>query len=386
MKWSDEAAPAPPPDAAIELALQIVARGPDDPQLLRRLGLLLSGQKLFAAARDALAKAARIEPETFDAWPALALCHIELDAPELALAVCEQGAAYGDGPALLHYRGVALKDLGRPDEAKAALLDCLDRPGLHLNALKELLRLVSRREDGEALLALVRSLPERYHNTVPERAYRAIALSRTGQVAKAMRLYDLDRFPMYFDMDPPPAFGGIDAFNARLADDLLGRQRQQDGRRPGFSIRYTLDFRASPALQALESFLRASVDHYVARLPALGLDTILPPLPKAGRLSGAGVILTGQGRNTEHVHVGGYLSLVYHVQVPEEVRAASDNRGALALGCCSESMIDEDPCWRVRFIKPVPGRLTIFPSHIFHDTIPTGCDEARISVAADLLA
>jgi hypothetical protein len=54
------------------------------------------------------------------------------------------------------------------------------------------------------------------------------------------------------------------------------------------------------------------------------------------------------------------------------------------LGCCDEYTRGHAPVWGTRRIKPEPGVLLIFPSHIFHDVVPTGSDEPRISVVADL--
>ena len=40
------------------------------------------------------------------------------------------------------------------------------------------------------------------------------------------------------------------------------------------------------------------------------------------------------------------------------------------------------PCWGTRHIKPEAGSLVIFPSHIFHDVVPSRTQALRIAVAA----
>jgi hypothetical protein len=42
------------------------------------------------------------------------------------------------------------------------------------------------------------------------------------------------------------------------------------------------------------------------------------------------------------------------------------------------------PPWPVVDVEPVPGRLILFPSYVPHETLPTGSDQTRISVAFDV--
>jgi len=95
-------------------------------------------------------------------------------------------------------------------------------------------------------------------------------------------------------------------------------------------------------------------------------------------------VLVDDGSNRQHVQPTGYLSSVYYVHVPESVRAANDPRGSLQLGPCDQRTNGHRACWGERLIKPVEGWIVLFPSHIFHDVIPTGTSEPRISVPMDL--
>jgi uncharacterized protein (TIGR02466 family) len=124
---------------------------------------------------------------------------------------------------------------------------------------------------------------------------------------------------------------------------------------------------------------------YVASAPTYGLDKALPSPPAKVRLYHGFTVLRRDGANGEHMHPLGYVSSVYYVQVPEIVATAPDDRGSLTLGGCSQYTAGYEPCWGTRQIKPVEGSLVIFPSHVFHDVVPSRTNDPRISVAADMM-
>lgn len=93
------------------------------------------------------------------------------------------------------------------------------------------------------------------------------------------------------------------------------------------------------------------------------------------------VRLTGGGSHTNHIHPLGWLSSAFYVALPDEADAGGGSAGWLALGQPpAELGIDLPP---VRLIEPRPGRLVIFPSIMWHGTVPFGQGE-RLSVAADI--
>ena len=70
--------------------------------------------------------------------------------------------------------------------------------------------------------------------------------------------------------------------------------------------------------------------------------------------------------------------------MPELDASAGDHRGDLVLGPCNGLAGGHRACWGERHIPAQEGWLTLFPSHIFHDVVPTGSDAPRISAVADL--
>lgn len=98
------------------------------------------------------------------------------------------------------------------------------------------------------------------------------------------------------------------------------------------------------------------------------------------------ILLKGSGHHKPHVHSKGWLSCVYYLEVPDEIETSSntsDKSGWLALGRpgvgVPYSAVPE------LYIAPAVGKLIIFPSYIWHETLPFKSNQPRITVAFDLI-
>lgn len=110
------------------------------------------------------------------------------------------------------------------------------------------------------------------------------------------------------------------------------------------------------------------------------------PRPTSDGLRFAGawsVRLRSQGYHTNHIHPEGWISSAFYVDLPREVREASDTSGFIQFGRpMSELGLDLPPR---RILKPEVGTLVLFPSYMWHGTVPFESTEPRITVAFDLL-
>lgn len=102
------------------------------------------------------------------------------------------------------------------------------------------------------------------------------------------------------------------------------------------------------------------------------------------RFAGAwSVRLRSQGYHTNHIHPEGWISSAFYVDLPREVREASDTAGFIQFGKpMSELGLDLPPR---RILKPEVGTLVLFPSYMWHGTVPFESTEPRLTVAFDLL-
>ena len=94
----------------------------------------------------------------------------------------------------------------------------------------------------------------------------------------------------------------------------------------------------------------------------------------------------GDGHQCLHHHPGRWLTGVYYVGLPDTPPGDADALpGGIVLGGLPD-WAGVKPPWPLRRISPKPGLLLLFPSFLPHETLPTGREGERISVAFDIAA
>lgn len=182
--------------------------------------------------------------------------------------------------------------------------------------------------------------------------------------------------------DIAPALGSLDGLTDLLRSLHLTRGAQLDQSvRGGTQTDGNLLARAEPELRQLRALLIEAVRDYVAQLPPP--DPAHPmllaqraPLQVAGAWS---VRLTDSGFHIDHVHQHGWISSACYITVPDPDPDQPEG-GWLAFGECRELL----PNLRgFRVEPPIPGKLVLFPSIMWHGTRPFGSGE-RMTVAFDI--
>ena len=142
--------------------------------------------------------------------------------------------------------------------------------------------------------------------------------------------------------------------------------------------------RIEPEIRALRRAVSAAVERHVAQLPPP--DSRHPLLrhnegPGLVRFSGSwSVRLCGEGYHANHIHPEGWFSSAFYAVLPEGT-GGPEHAGWLELGGPQKQLgIDLTP---TRLIEPKPGRLVLFPSTMWHGTIPFREGE-RLTVAFDV--
>mgnify|MGYP006206063359 CR=1 FL=1 len=93
--------------------------------------------------------------------------------------------------------------------------------------------------------------------------------------------------------------------------------------------------------------------------------------------------LSSAGYHTNHMHPEGWMSSALYVALPDEVRSARNQAGHIQFGV---PLLDRDLALSPRrVLKPGVGRLVLFPSYMWHGTIPFHSQQPRLTVAFDLL-
>lgn len=142
--------------------------------------------------------------------------------------------------------------------------------------------------------------------------------------------------------------------------------------------------RIDPVIRHLRKAIVGAVESYVSQLPPA--DEKHPLLrqrrDRRVRFSGSwSVRLRSGGHHSNHIHPQGWISSALYVALPDREPAEADDSGWLTLGEPDRKLgIDLPP---FRKVEPLPARLVLFPSWMWHGTVPFA-DGERLTVAFDV--
>ena len=142
--------------------------------------------------------------------------------------------------------------------------------------------------------------------------------------------------------------------------------------------------RIAPEIRTLRGAVTHAVRDYLAQLPPI--DPAHPLLrhrrDRVPRFAGSwSVRLRGGGHHANHVHPQGWISSALYVALPSRVPGEPADAGWLTLGEPQAALGLNLPL--AQRIEPRAGRLVLFPSWMWHGTLPFAQGE-RLTVAFDV--
>jgi tetratricopeptide (TPR) repeat protein len=339
-----------------------------------------------------------------------------------ALAMLDSAFHAGAPPApLLLVKAKLLASAGQPDQAA----DLLDRAAGHLPDDLSLVLAAA-----QAALEAGRPADAERHSSRGERlapdavaalvqsTIVSLALGRAEaarlSIGKAMELAPLDQSvlawaataaraagdPLYgrlcdyeamvgvHELEPPPGWSTRADFLRDLVAALdrhhvMREHPLAQSLRHGTQTTYRLSGSPDPAIRAFFEAISGPVREYLAKLGA-GADPLRRRNTGGYRIAGAwSVRLRTGGFHLDHMHHEGWISSAFYVETPDGALDRDGREGWLRLGQPPFATVPELPA--ERFIRPRPGRLVLFPSYMWHGTVPFGTGERRTTIAFDLI-
>jgi tetratricopeptide (TPR) repeat protein len=385
----------------------------------------LQGQDKLDEAEAAYHEALRARPAFVDAHRDLAqLIWMRTEDPVAAIATLDRAIGATLSPELHVVRAKLLSDAGRERQAYETLTAAIQlQPAdgnLQLAASQQAVKagLYSAALDHARLGAA--ALPGEFHSeaTLCEvylangRAEEAAAIAQTLRAQKpehqhaialqatAWRLlgdprygelYDYAAFVHGYRLDTPEGWPTLEAYLADLAEGLRAMHVTRthpvgQSLRHGSQTNQSLLHSEQPAVKAFTQAIDGPVRRHIA---AIGQDVGgkgKDPLRARNRggYSIAGiwsVQLRPGGFHINHVHPEGWLSSACYIEVPRAVEGEG-RQGWIQFGkpgIATQPVLEAE-----HFIKPEPGLLVLFPSYMWHGTVPFEGDEPRLSMAFDL--
>ena len=196
-------------------------------------------------------------------------------------------------------------------------------------------------------------------------------------------LYDYEAFVGAAFIDTPQGWPDLSAYLADLAPTLKALHGFKthpllQSVRQGSQVPDVLQ-NDHPAIRALPQALDGPIRKYIAKL-GRGGDPV-----RARNLGGYAyqgmwsIRVSAGGFHVNHVHPQGWLSSACYIEVPTTL---SGREGYFK---CGEPGIRTTPALGAEhFVEPEPGKLVLFPSYMWHGTVPFTDAATRLTIAFDL--
>jgi uncharacterized protein (TIGR02466 family) len=199
-------------------------------------------------------------------------------------------------------------------------------------------------------------------------------------------LYDYDAMVRAYDLEPPNGWSTLEAYLADLRDaldriHLYNEHPASQSLRHGSQTTYRLTGSDDPVIRA---FFKALDKPIRAHMAAMGEGTDPVRRRNTGdyRIEGAwSVRLKPGGFHKDHFHPEGWLSSAFYVETPESALESEDKQGWIRFGQPPFKTVPALPA--EHYLRPKPGRLVLFPSYMWHGTVPFTTNERRMTIAFD---
>ncbi len=378
-----------------------IALGLDDSPCASLLGRILTKQGRFSEAESSWRKAVRFNPASPQAQRELADL-IWMQTGDIAKA----RAALDAAPQSHEIVAVTVRLLEAAGEDQAAYALAAERakrdPTLHVLAARAALRidpqgaerhLAMAPRDGtpahakaeiEVDLALGRSQQavkrgETLRAARPNDQHAIALLATAYRLAGDDRykaLYDYDRLVKSYGIDPPQGWSSVETYLSDLGQALdrihgpLTHPVGQSLRHGSQTMRALADY-PDPPIRALFGALDAPIRRHITAIGTEGGYRIA---------SAWSVRLNSGGFHLSHVHPEGWLSSAFYVRVPKDMPGTEGWLKFGEPGPPTAPRLEAD-----HLIKPQAGMLVLFPSCMWHGTVPFSSDDKRLSCAFDIV-
>ncbi len=397
-----------------------LSKGVDAPETWLVRGRALMGQAKLAEAEAAFRESIRRRPTFVDAQAELAQL-VWMTTEDVAAACVVLDSAIASNPdesALRLTKAKLLEYAGDRERAYEALADFAGRPDadavvnltasqliVHTDPARALAYAETATAKAPTLVLAMQTLCSAYlaAGRPADAAAKALELRERAPLdqhaiallATAWRLLGDDRYGDLYDyerlvraqtIDTPNGWPSLESYLADLAASLY-RLHPLRTHPVGQSLRFGtqtlqgLDRLDDPAIRAFFEAIDRPIRRYIDDIGP-GQDPIRARRSGGYRFNGVwSVRLHPRGFHADHVHPMGWISSACYVALPGSVEREPE--GWIKFG---EPGVPTSPALGPEhFVRPQPGTLVLFPSYMWHGTVPFSGDERRLSIAFDLL-
>lgn len=293
-------------------------------------------------------------------------------------------------PLNLSLRAHALEGLNQTEQAAPLYQKAYEHYPQHVAFLNDYCRHLIKRKDFKAAQAIAETALRIQPLDQEALAYLG-TIWRMLDDEREFWMCDYDRIITIEPIACPAGYDGIDQFLATLTDTLNGihqasREPVQQSLRNGSQTAGRLFGRTEPIISETQQQLTQSIEAWLSRLPANQEHPFIRRNQQRIRYTGSwSVKLWSTGKHVNHIHSEGWISSAFYVTLPPSVLAQTneDHAGAIQFGQPPVELgLDLEPR---RIIHPKPGHVALFPSYMWHGTVPFEDEDPRITMAFDMI-
>ena len=295
-----------------------------------------------------------------------ALARAYPDDPTLCVLAAQSAQATGNPNRALVFAERALRLAPGHGATNTTLAECCLAAGQAQRAAAISLAALQQTPDNQHLIAMLAT------------AWRLLGDPRYHD------LFDYEALVRPMWLDPPPGWRDLDHYVCDLKQALSeehGFLAHPFGQSVRFGTQATdILQRDHPALRALPQALDGPINAY---LKALGSGDDPIRRRNYGRYQFHGmwsIRMRAGGFHIDHVHAQGWISSACYVSLPA---APNGKEGWIKFG--QPGIRTMPPLEAEHFVEPALGRLVLFPSYMWHGTVPFTDDGVRMTFAFDLL-
>jgi len=189
-------------------------------------------------------------------------------------------------------------------------------------------------------------------------------------------------------LSAPKGYDSMDDFNGVLLARLLELHRfaqcpLDQSLRLGSQTSMDIKNSDDPVFVSFFEALNDPIREYIGSMNSDPNHPLLARKQEEFHLSGAWSVKLGPlGNHVSHVHPEGWISSAYYVNVPDQVAGSDDREGWINFGAPPFEVPNAST--PEHYIEPKPGCLALFPSYMWHGTVPIKSG-MRVTIAYDVV-
>ncbi len=166
----------------------------------------------------------------------------------------------------------------------------------------------------------------------------------------------------------------------KISDSFLNKNKSQKLIKNGYQSGGNIFLENIDSIKYLKEIILNELKKY-KKIYNNKKDLLFLDWPEQYNLKGWFVEINSNGYLKPHIHEKGWVSGSYYIKMPKK---NNDNEGAICFGYDNDDFLKKITNKEEKIINLEEGDIILFPSSLYHKTIPFKEDEKRICIAFDM--